>query len=178
MTQSAMAVRRWPRVRLHLRAVVSSTMVIGWGLTALTAMIPYFFLPKGQGSGGSEFLGMARATWLSLHVWLSFGMLALTLGHVLLNRAGVSRAFRVVSGRPRGRSAAWGDAARRPAWRPVAAWAAVAAVVVGLVVGGLTMAPGDEADGGLVGGRGRDSEAHLEVPTTVPSLTPLESGTG
>jgi len=153
-------------------------MVIGWGLTVLTAMIPYFFLPKGQGSGGSEFLGMARATWLSLHVWLSFGMLALTLGHVLLNRAGVSRAFRVVSGRPRGRSAAWGAAAHGPVWRPVASWAAVAVAVVGLVVVGLTMAPGDEADGGLVGGRGRGSETHLEVPAPGSSITPLESGTG
>ncbi|MGA9597807.1 MAG: hypothetical protein WBV06_16755 [Acidimicrobiia bacterium] len=88
---------KWPRHRLVIRSIISATMPIGWTWAAMTALLPYYWLERG---GGATLLGMTRASWLSLHVWSSIAMLVLTMAHVLLNRRGVARSFRVVGGAP------------------------------------------------------------------------------
>lgn len=158
-TETASA-RRWPRVRLHLRAIVSATMAIGWLMAALSGLLPYYFLPRGPGSSGGELLGLGRSVWISVHLWMSIGMVAFTLGHVMLNQRGVARAFRVVSGAGTGRSGMPSDsgkpAARKRAW----AWVAVLASVSGLVLGGLSLAADSGAGTGSTG-EGRVPAEHL-----------------
>lgn len=166
MSQNLTSTRRWPRVRLHLRAIVSTTMVIGWIAAALTALLPYLLLERGQGTGGSELLGLSRSGWMSLHVWFSFGMAAFTLAHVLLNRAGVSRGFRVISGRSLDRTRTPGMAGRPVARKGAWTWAAVLATVAGLVVGGLALAPDSTASEGSGGQHERRSETADDLPSS------------
>ena len=90
----------WPRRRLQLRSIISATMSIGWIWVAATALIPYFVIGRGRGSGSIEMFGVARTEWLSFHVWSSIAIGLLTVGHVLLNRRGLTRSYRVVAGAP------------------------------------------------------------------------------
>lgn len=160
----AATTRQWPRIRLHLRAIVSATMVIGWLLAALSGLLPYYLLTRGPGSSGTELLGLGRSGWISLHLWLSIGMVAFTLAHVTLNQRGVARAFRVVSGssldRRRTAEGAQPSAARRRTW----AWVAVLAAVIGLVFGGLSLAADSGADAGSSGERRGRNERLLDPP--------------
>lgn len=162
--------RRWPWLRLRLRAIVSASMAVGWALAAVTGVVPYLFLPRGQGSSGAEFLSLARSAWLSLHVWLSFGMAAFTLAHVMLNRGGVARAFRVVSGRRVERRGSAGGAPGQPRPRPGWAWLAVTAVLAGLIVGGLALVPDHGSGGTRAAGRDHQVERGLDVPVAEGSL--------
>lgn len=88
----------WPRRRLQLRSVLSSTMSIGWVWVAATALIPYFLIGRGRGAGSIEVLGIARTTWLSFHVWSSITIGLLTIAHVVLNRRGLARSYRITAG--------------------------------------------------------------------------------
>ncbi|MBN2114864.1 MAG: DUF4405 domain-containing protein [Acidimicrobiia bacterium] len=145
-------------------------MAVGWALAAVTGVVPYLFLPRGQGSSGAEFLSLARSAWLSLHVWLSFGMAAFTLAHVMLNRGGVARAFRVVSGRRVERRGSAGGAPGQPRPRPGWAWLAVTAVLAGLIVGGLALVPDHGSGGTRAAGRDHQVERGLDVPVAEGSL--------
>ena len=88
----------WPRRRLQLRSVISATMSVGWVWVAATALIPYFLIGRGRGMGSIEMFGVARTEWLALHVWSSIAIGLLTIGHVVLNRRGLTRSYRVVAG--------------------------------------------------------------------------------
>jgi len=92
---------QWPRRRLQIRSILSATMPIGWVWVAATALIPYFLIGKGRGAGSVEILGITRTTWMSFHVWSSIVVGLLTIGHILLNRRGLARSYRIVSGAPR-----------------------------------------------------------------------------
>jgi len=126
--------RLWPAIRLRLRAIISTTMVIGWTASAVTALVPYLLLSRG--SSGAV-LGLARWEWMSLHVWTSVGMALFTIGHLLLNRKGVSRAARVVVGADLGRRAGF---APTPSRRRGFAWATVAVSLAVLIAGGFAFA--------------------------------------
>jgi hypothetical protein len=170
--------RRWPRIRLHLRAIVSTTMVIGWLMAALSGLLPYYFLPRGPGSSGGELLGLGRSGWISMHLWLSVGMAAFTVAHVMLNQRGIARAFRVVSGTTLDPSGIPGDAARPAARKRVWAWAAVLASVAGLVFGGLSLAADSGAGAGTPGeGRAR-AERLVDDSIAVVDGTETTTGTG
>lgn len=91
----------WPRRRLQVRSVLSATMPIGWIWVVATALIPYFLIGKGRGAGSIELLGITRTTWISFHVWSSIVVGLLTIGHIVLNRRGLARSYRIVSGAPR-----------------------------------------------------------------------------
>jgi hypothetical protein len=117
----------WPRRRLVIRSVISSTLPIGWTWAALTALIPYFWMGHGAGSSAEVLLGTTRATWLSLHVWSSIAMAVLTIAHMVLNRRGVARSYRVVGGVPNKASAS--HARRGFAW-------VGAALLIAVSVGG------------------------------------------
>jgi hypothetical protein len=122
----------WPKHRLQIRSVLSATMSIGWVWVAATALIPYFVIGRGRGAGSIEFLGIARTTWLSFHVWSSIVIGLLTIGHVVLNRRGLTRSYRILSGasHPAART---NEVARRGG-RGLA-WIAAVALIV-LTVGG------------------------------------------
>jgi hypothetical protein len=90
----------WPRRRLLIRSIISATLPIGWTWAAMTALIPYLWMDRGGGAAAVTLLGATRATWLSLHVWSSIAMVILTMAHILLNRRGVARSYRVVAGVP------------------------------------------------------------------------------
>lgn len=141
---SIAASRAWPRRRLQIRSVLSATMSIGWLWVASTALIPYFLIGRGRGAGSLEMFGIARTTWLSFHVWSSIVVGLLTIGHVLLNRRGLVRSYRVTSG------VALGEASSRPAGRRRRGftWVAAMAVLVVAVGGSWAFA---SVDGGRVG---------------------------
>lgn len=105
----------WPRRRLLIRSMISATLPVGWTWAALTALIPYFLIGHGAGSSADVVLGATRATWMSLHVWSSIAMAILTIAHMLLNRKGVARSYRIVSGTPN-KAASAQPARRGYAW--------------------------------------------------------------
>jgi hypothetical protein len=73
-------------------------MSVGWVWVAATALIPYFLIGRGRGRGSIEIFGIARTEWLAFHVWSSIAIGLLTIGHVVLNRRGLTRSYRVVAG--------------------------------------------------------------------------------
>ncbi len=155
----------WPRIRLRLRSIISSTMVIGWIWVAASALIPYFLVSRGQGAGGIEVLGLTRSTWMSMHVWSSITVGLLTIGHALLNRKGLYRSVRILSGTPavaRDRSAGAGRPKRGFAW--------IAALVVVVIVtaGSVAFAAVDDhgpasAESRIAGGVGRGAENTTKI---------------
>lgn len=119
MTIDTNAGRTWPRRRLQVRSVISATLPFGWVWAAVTALIPYFLIGHGPGTSTEMVLGATRATWMSLHVWSTIAMGLVTIAHVVLNRKGVTRSLRIVTGgphkavatRPGGRGYVWVGAA-------------------------------------------------------------------
>lgn len=141
---------KWPRRRLLMRSVISSTMPIGWTWVAVTALIPYFWMESGQGTSEIVLLGATRSTWMSLHVWSSFAMAILTIAHMLMNKKGVARSYRVVSGAPN--KAATSTPAKRGF-----AWVGALALVAITIAGGYWFAT---VDGGH--GTGNDHELAID----------------
>lgn len=140
MTVSSTQPRKWPRQRLLIRSNLSAFMPFGWTWVALTALIPYFLIGSGAGTSSIEMLGLSRATWLSLHVWSSLFVGALTIAHVVLNRRGVSRSLKIVRG-------VQNNAGTRPAKRSYA-WIAAVALLAVAIGGGFVFASFDTTHGG------------------------------
>lgn len=128
---------KWPRHRLLIRSMISATLPIGWTWAAVTALIPYFWIDHGAGSSAEVFLGATRATWMSLHVWSSIAMAILTIAHMLLNRKGVARSYRVLSGAPNK------AASSQPAKRGYA-WAGAVLLITVSIFGGYWFASIDD----------------------------------
>lgn len=137
MSTVATATRKWPRRRLQIRSVLSSTMPFGWILVAATALIPYFLIGRGRGAGSLEMLGIARNTWMSVHVWSSIVVGLLTIAHVILNRRGLARSYRIISGAPS--PAAKGNWSADGRKRGLA-WVAALGVLVVVFAGGIAFA--------------------------------------
>lgn len=135
----------WPRRRLQIRSVLSSTMPFGWILVALTALIPYFLIGRGRGAGSLEMLGIARTTWMSVHVWSSIVVGLLTIAHVILNRRGLARSYRIIGGAPNPAARATGLAARP---KRGLTWSAALGVLIVVFAGGVAFAA---LDGGTAG---------------------------
>jgi len=131
----------WPRRRLLIRSVISSTLPIGWTWAAITALIPYLWMESGPGSGELMLLGATKSTWMSLHVWSSIAMVILTMVHLVLNKKGVARSYRVVSGTPNKASKS------APAKRGFA-WVGALALVAVIFAGGYWFASVDGGQGG------------------------------
>jgi hypothetical protein len=138
-----------------IRSIISATLPIGWTWAAITALVPYLWIERGSGSG--TLLGATRATWLSLHVWSSIAMLLLTMVHLLLNRRGVARSYRLVVGVPKRPSSV------APARRGLA-WVGVVLLVAVSVGGGYWFAGIDDSHSQ----RGRSVTA--EQTTVDPAL--------
>lgn len=138
----------WPRTRLQLRSIISLTMVIGWIWVAASALIPYFLVARGQGAGATEVLGVARSTWMSMHVWSSITIGLFTIGHAILNRRGLYRSARILSGTP-----AVAGKRSPPAERPKRgfAWAAALVAVAVVTVGSVGFAAADDHGSGAAG---------------------------
>lgn len=115
----------WPRRRLQVRSALSAALPIGWIWVGLTALVPYFLIGRGPGSGSLEMLGVARTTWLDMHVWSSISMGLITLGHALLNRRGLARSYRIVGGLGRSEKKTRTPRAHKLAWIPALALLAV-----------------------------------------------------
>jgi len=173
--------KRWPRRRLRIRAIVSTTMVLGWVLAALSGLLPYYFAGSGQGSSGTTVLGVTKSVWMSVHLWSSIGMVVFTVIHIVLNRKGVTRAAKVVAGvdlRKRVDPATVTNPSLRRR-RPGYAWAAVIVSVAILSVGGVVFA----ADHGSGRSSNRQVAEVLDeaVPaqqedTAIPDTTGLIAG--
>jgi hypothetical protein len=181
MEQTEAQRRQWPAVRLRMRAIISTTMVIGWVVAAVSGLIPYFFVPRGQGSEEAV-LGLTRSGWMSLHLWTSIGMVVFTLAHVLLNRRGVSRAVKVVSGAER-RVVPGREGPAKPWRRRSVAWGTVVVSLALLVGGGLAFAADRDPVGageGSAGGGGRQWERvvdDLEADSDGVPIPGAEEGT-
>lgn len=150
----------WPRRRLQLRSVVSATMSVGWIWVAVSALIPYFLIGRGRGAGSIERFGIARTEWLSIHVWSSIAIGLLTVGHVVLNRRGLTRSYRVVAGAST-RSGA-DSRTGRPAYRGLT-WVAALAVLAVAIGGswayaGVAADPTDEGRGRAEAGQDAGSD--------------------
>ncbi len=176
MQSTGASVRVWPRYRIRLRSIVSTTMVVGWLLAAVGGLLPYYFLPRGQGSSGEELLGMGRSVWISVHLWLSVGMVAFTVVHVLLNRRGMTRGLRLLSGSRLEASPAVGGSETKPVGRKWWGWAAVVISVTGLVLGGLAFAADHDSDGGWGGGRGRWDQGVADHSGVLPGAVGVDGG--
>ncbi len=134
--------KRWPRRRLRIRAIVSTAMVLGWVLAAVSGLLPYYFAASGSGSRSTVVLGVTKSVWMSLHLWSSIGMVVFTVIHVVLNRKGVTRAAKVVAGadlRKRVDPATVANPAL-PRRKRGYAWAAVVVSMAALIVGGVVFA--------------------------------------
>lgn len=163
----AMMTAQWPRRRLQLRSALSATMPIAWIWVAATALIPYFLIGRGRGAGSLEFLGIARTTWLSYHVWSSITVGLLTMVHVLLNRRGVTRSYRIIGGASRATSRVGQGADDRGR---SFTWVAALALLVVTLGGSLAYAAvdGDRAGtGGNNQGVERVEDRHSDGPQQV-----------
>jgi hypothetical protein len=158
----------WPRRRLQVRSMISATLPIGWTWAAMTALIPYFLIGHGSGTSADTVLGATRATWMSLHVWSTIAMGLLTISHVVLNRKGVTRSYRIVSGAPHKLSST------RPAKRGYA-WVGAALLIAVTTVGGFWFASVDDTHGS---GNGRETSADEVEPATVGSGSFRGQGNG
>jgi hypothetical protein len=166
-------VDKWPRTRLQIRSALSASLPIGWIWVAATALVPYFLIGRGPGTGFVEVLGLSRPTWMAMHVWSSISIGMVTLGHAVLNRRGLARSYRIVGGGRHGSRTRPGRV-RRWGWIPAMALIAVTlagswafAAASGERAGANQgtyeqnrAAPGDTADGDEAGyqyrgGRGR-----------------------
>ena len=172
---------RWPRTRLQLRSIISSTMVIGWIWVAASALIPYFLVSRGQGAGAIEVLGLTRSTWMSMHVWSSITVGLITIGHALLNRRGLYRSVRILSGKP----AAAGLQVPGPG-RPKRgfAWVVALAAVIMVTAGSIGFASADDHGSGSAGitqngggGRGGANAARVVEDSDDPSVWDSGAGT-
>ena len=168
MTVEAEASTTWPRRRLQVRSVISATLPIGWTWAAVTALIPYFLIGHGSGTSADTVLGATRATWMSLHVWSSIAMGLLTIAHIILNRKGVTRSYRIVSGAPHKLSST------RPAKRGHA-WVGAALLIAVTTVGGYWFASVDNTHGD---GIGRESTAAQSDTATLGSESVSGRGGG
>lgn len=166
----AIASSIWPQRRLQIRSILSATMPIGWVWVAVTALIPYYLIGRGRGAGSLEMFGVARTTWLSLHVWSSIVVGLVTVAHVLLNRRGVARSYRIVSGTKR-------DRAGGARWqRSGYTW--VPALVLLLVAVGGSFAYA-AVDGGGAGGQDtRSTTEDVRRNASAGPQHPTESGVG
>lgn len=160
MTTQPQVERTWPRRRMLVRSIISATLPVGWTWAATTALIPYFWIGHGPGSSTATVLGATRATWMSLHVWSTIAMALLTIAHVVLNRKGVSRSYRIISGAPSKAS----SLAPRPRGY---AWLGAALLIFVTTLGGFAFAAVDDThpDGE---GRGRNSAATQVDDGTTP----------
>jgi hypothetical protein len=100
--------------------------------------------------------GIARTEWLGFHVWSSIAIGLLTLAHVVLNRRGLTRSYRVVAGAPTRPVAA--AQSMIPSRRGSTSVAALALVIV--VIGGSWVFA---SSGDTVGGGGGRTEAGQEL---------------
>jgi hypothetical protein len=171
----------WPRTRLQLRSIISSTMVIGWIWVAASALIPYFLVSRGQGAGAIEVLGLTRSTWMSMHVWSSITVGLLTIGHALLNRRGLYRSVRILSGKP---AAAGGQVPGPGRPKRGFAWVVGLAAVIMVTAGSMGFAVADDHGSGSAGitqngggGRGGANAARVIEEADDPSVWDPGAGT-
>jgi len=159
--------RKWSRRRLLARSIISATLPIGWTWAAVTALIPYFLIGHGSGSSSIAVLGATRSVWMSLHVWSTFAMVLLTVAHALLNRRGVARSYRIVSGAPNKASS---DQPASRGW----AWLGAAVLVLTVTIGGLGFAAVDDTHPNG-GGNGQDGTV---VSVDAGDAGPIARGRG
>lgn len=119
----------WPRKRLQIRSALSATLPIGWIWVVATALVPYYLIGRGPGTGSVEILGLSRSTWMAMHVWSSITMGIITVGHAVLNRRGLTRSYRIVGGGGRSASRTGSRSVRTWGWIP--ATALIAMVLAG-----------------------------------------------
>jgi hypothetical protein len=164
----------WPRTRLQLRSIISSTIVIGWIWVAASALIPYLLVSRGQGAGAIEVLGLTRSTWMSMHVWSSITVGLLTIGHALLNRRGLYRSVRILSGKP---ATAGGQVPGPGRPKRGFAWVVALAAVIMVTAGSIGFAAADDHGSGSAGitqngggGRGGANAARFIEDSDDPSV--------
>lgn len=85
--------------RVAVNALVDICMVITFIPSLFSGLVLYFFLPSGQGRGGSgvTWMGITRSDWVLYHDIASFAFAVLLIVHLLLHLAyfrNIRRCFR------------------------------------------------------------------------------------
>lgn len=70
--------------KTYIRAVVAISLLVSWGLTALTGFL-LRFSPTGPRTGRLLFLGLARHEWSDVHFALSVFALGVTAIHLVVD---------------------------------------------------------------------------------------------
>jgi hypothetical protein len=80
---------RPPKSKAYLRSWVSISMLISWGLSALSGFI-LWVAPNGLRSGRMLLLfGLNKSEWGSFHTWLSIAALIITILHLVVDWRGL-----------------------------------------------------------------------------------------
>jgi len=82
---STMKARRPIRVRIYARAVVAITLIITWGLMAVTGLL-LWLAPSGPRSGRELLLlGLTKQEWGDVHFWIAVATVVVTLVHIIID---------------------------------------------------------------------------------------------
>ena len=75
--------------RITLNALVDIGCLVTFIPSLLTGLVLYFFLPSGEGRGGSlvTWMGITRHDWILYHDITSFAFAAVLIIHLLLHLA-------------------------------------------------------------------------------------------
>ncbi len=69
-----------------VNAVVDTSLLVLFVPAAISALVLFFALPSGGGSGGSAvFLSVQRSTWLTVHNYTGLLFIALLILHLVLH---------------------------------------------------------------------------------------------
>ena len=163
--------RSWSRVRMQTRSVISAILPVGWTWVAVNALIPYFWGDHGPGTSELTILGITRATWTSMHVWTSIGMTILTIVHVVLNRKGVARSYKLLGGTSGGASdriPSGAASAKKRSW----AWVPALALSAAVFAGGVWFASvdGEHTGNDSASGNGRGAQLSTDHEDGVDSV--------
>ena len=72
--------------KAKINYIVDMLMLLSFIVTAFTGIILFFFLPSGVRQGQYQtFLGIIKATWITLHDWAGILMILLVLLHFVLH---------------------------------------------------------------------------------------------
>jgi hypothetical protein len=86
--------KRSANSKAYIRALVAVSLLVSWGLAALTGFL-LWFAPKGAGAGRlSLLLGLTRHEWGNVHFVLSVVALSITTIHIVVDWRALQKVLR------------------------------------------------------------------------------------